>query len=508
MPTPPVLIAHLFHEGHCFNPVPTRASDFFTFRGAAMLEAAATSTGILGGIFSGLSAAGAQIIPSVSAKARPGGAVERGFFEAMAAEILVAAKVAQPHAVCLSLHGAMLVEGILDPEGELLARLRAALPKQAVIAIGLDLHAYCTPAMLACADIVTACKHNPHSDLFETGERVAGMALAALAGELRPVTAAVRLPFMSRGRVETAEGPLFDMHERARRWLARAPAIRDYSILNTHSFVNAPGIGQVILAIADADAAPATEAVRDIGEAYWALRGEFVGHWPDFDAVLDRVLAEPEGRPFVMGDRGDNVLAGAPGDQNVLLARALERDVPIRMALPMTDPEAVASCQAAGTGAEITLGIGGWVTPGVAPLQVTGMVEQLGDGRFVNTGAYMRGQPSQLGATACLRIGRHRVLLTSEAGLTQDPAAFESQGIRVADHDLLVAKSFYHFKLSFEGVATPIQADTPGLSSFRPFEQPYTLARPFWPLDEIDLDRVRVTLFDHRDRGRRVVREL
>jgi hypothetical protein len=40
MPRPRVLVAHLFHEGHCFNPTLTRAADFFVFEGRAMLEAA------------------------------------------------------------------------------------------------------------------------------------------------------------------------------------------------------------------------------------------------------------------------------------------------------------------------------------------------------------------------------------------------------------------------------------------------------------------------------------
>jgi microcystin degradation protein MlrC len=500
-----VLIAHLFHEGHCFNPIPTREADFFVFCGAAMLDAAREGTGILGGIFAGLVQAGATIIPTVSAKARPGGPTERPFYEAMKSAIVETARAETPDAVCLSLHGAMLVDGISDPEGDLLAALRGALPAETVIAIGLDLHAYCTPTMLACADIVTACKNNPHSDLFATGERVAAMALDVLAGALRPRTACVRLPFMSRGKVETAWGPLLDMHDAARGWMAREMAIRDYSIFNNHSFINAPGIGQVLLAIAHDDATPAIAAVEAIGAEYWARRGEFVGDWPDFDGVLDRVIAEPASRPFVMGDRGDNVLAGAPGDQTALLARLLERNPEIRVALPMTDARAVDACRAAGVGACIDLAIGGWVTPGARPLPVNGVVEALGDGRFVNTGAYMRGQPSNLGDTAVLRIGRHAVLLMREPGLTQDPNAFESQGIRIADHDLLIAKSFYHFKLSFEGLATPIHADTPGLSSFRPFEQPYTVARPFWPLDDIVLERPRATLFDHADRAKRRV---
>src|SRR3546814_3273970 len=53
-------------------------------------------------------------------------------------------------------------------------------------------------------------------------------------------------------------------------------------------------------------------------------------------------------------------------------------------------------------------------------------------------------------------------------GPTQDPAAFESQGIDIAAQDFLVVKSGYHFKLSFAGIATPLMVETPGIARYRP----------------------------------------
>lgn len=502
MPRPRVLVAHLFHEGHCFNPTPTRAADFFVFQGDAMLEAARVSSGILGGIARALDAAGAEIIPTLSAKARPGGPVERGFYDDAKRRIVAAAEAEAPDAVCLSLHGAMLVEGLADPEGDLLAALRRAVGNAVPIAAGFDLHAYCSRAMLAAADIVTACKENPHSDLQTAGERTARLALDILAGRLRPVTAYVHLPFMSRGNSETATGPLKELHDLGRAWLARAPSLVDYSIFNTHSFVDAPAMGQVVLAIANADGAMAGAAATEIATRMWQARERFVMTWPDLDAVIDRVLSEPAGRPYVMGDKGDNVLAGAPGDGTALLWRLKERDADLRVALPVTDAPAVAAARAAGLGAAVSLEIGGRLTPGMRPYPLSGTVAHLGDGSFVNTGLYMRGQPLKLGPCAVIRSGNLSVLLTSEPGLTQDPAAFESNGIAIAEQDLVVAKSFFHFKLSFDGVATPIQADTPGMSRFAPTELPYAHGRPFWPADEVTLERIAPAVFDRSDRSR------
>src|SRR3546814_19566830 len=59
------------------------------------------------------------------------------------------------------------------------------------------------------------------------------------------------------------------------------------------------------------------------------------------------------------------------------------------------------------------------------------------------------------------------VILTSLPGPTQDPAAFESQGIDIAAQDFLVVKSGYHFKLSFDGIATPLMVETTGIARYR-----------------------------------------
>src|SRR3546814_11456230 len=83
-------------------------------------------------------------------------------------------------------------------------------------------------------------------------------------------------------------------------------------------------------------------------------------------------------------------------------------------------------------------------------------------------GPYQAGEVASLGATAVVRVGSLSVILTSLPGPTQDPAAFESQGIDIAPQDFLVVKSGYHFKLSFDGIATPLMVETHGTARYRP----------------------------------------
>lgn len=483
---PRLLVGQLWQESHSFNPQPTGERDFAIEAGAGLLAANRAAGSALGGILRAGEAAGVDWLPVLAARARPGGPVEESLFADFLSAFVEAARRERPDAVCLELHGALLTTARDDPEGDLLAALREALGPAVPVAAALDLHADLTPAMAQAADILVAYKTNPHADMAETGRKATALLLERLAGRLAPLRALVKLPFLTRGNDETDRGPLKALHAEARRLVEANPALRDLSITNINPFVDAPGAGQAVLATADGDAESARSAALAIAGRLWAERDAFAERLPSVEAALRRAEAEPAARPFVLGDQGDRVLAGAPGDSPAILRALLETAPSLRAALPIVDPAAVERCRAAGEGARAALTVGGTITPGFEPLAVEGRVERLGDGRFVNRGPYMAGVPVELGPTAVLAVGRCRILLTSRAGLVQDPEAYESHGIRLADLDLLVAKSANHYKLSFAGLATPVTVDSPGLSRFAPQELSFAKARPLHPLDAVD----------------------
>lgn len=480
-----VLVGQLWQESHDFNPAPTRLSDFAVERGALMLSANAEAGSTLGGILRELRRAGVEMVPTLAARARPGGRVERAVYEGFGDEMLAAARAAMPlDAVVFELHGSMTAEGYDDPEGDLMARMREVVGPGPVLAVGLDLHGYVTDALLGACDIVTACKEHPHADVVQAGERAARLALETLAGRIRPATTMIKLPMLLKGGSETHERPLWDLHEMARAALAAHPRLLDYSIFNLHSFLDVPDMGQAVIAIADADQALADGVAVEIARPFWAWRERFRHRLPEMDEALDQVMAETTSRPFVLSDRGDRVLAGAPGDGLLLLERLRARNLPLRGAFPVTDPETAASAIEAGPGAIIERGVGGGITPSYAPLKLRLKVLRTDPiGEFVQKGPYQAGQRSTLGPCAVLEDDRGNVILaTTAAGMTQDPAAFTSQGIAIGDFDFVVSKSGNHFKLSFDGVATPIVVDTPGLSAFKPGFFPYSKSC-FWPED-------------------------
>lgn len=494
-----VLIGRIFHESHSFNPRPSDEASFRVARGGWLLAGLENSTSILAGIVRRLVAHGHVAVPAVSAVAAPGGPVTDACYRALKAELIAAAEAEACDAIALELHGAMATETLADAEGDLLSDLRAAVGPDVPVGIGLDLHAHVTPAMLAAVDICIACKQNPHADLFQCGEQVADCLHAMLEGRLRPVTSLVKVPMILTGSAETTCGPLAELHDRARAAVAATPALWDVSLLNVFPFADDAGMGQAVLTLTDGDAALGKRIAGSLAGLFWSWRERFVDDLPDIDTALDLVAADPRACPFAIADMGDRVLAGAPGDSTAILAAALAREDRLLGAIPVTDPEAAARAIAAGVGRRVTMAVGGGFTPGFTPLEITGDVVGVSDGRFTLKGPYQAGETASLGPTAVVRVGPLSVLLTSLPGPTQDPAAFESQGIDVAAQDFLVVKSGYHFKLSFEGIATPLIVETPGLARYRPGFFTWRRARVH-PAHPVAFDGPRATVFD---RGRR-----
>ncbi|MFY7961894.1 MAG: M81 family metallopeptidase [Elsteraceae bacterium] len=483
-----ILVGQLWHESHAFNPKPTPAQAFTLYRGAAVLTAQGGAGSTLGGIIRRLRALGHTPVPTIAAQAPPSGRVDHGFYVQLKAAILERARVADFSAVAFELHGAMMTTELADAEGDLLSGLRALVGADMPIGVGLDLHGHLTPAMLSAADFCVACKQNPHADVVEAGERVAHCVSDMLAGRLKPVTAMVKAPLVLAGKAETVDEPLAGIFADARWAEITENAVRDVSIFTAYPFVDDEGLGQAVLAMTDGAPDLAVSIAEEIAADIWRLRDEFRDDFPDIAQALSQIAENPEKRPYALSDMGDRVLSGAPGDSNAILAEALRRG-DLKGAIPITDPEAAAKAIAAGVGAELTLDVGGGMTPGFSPITVEGRVVAVSKGEFIMKGPYQAGQKTMMGPTAVFAVGGLSLLLTSLPAFSQDPNAFLSQGVDIASQDFVVVKSGNHFKLCFEGVATPLVARSPGIGSYQKGFFPYQKARfhPEHPIHEPDL---------------------
>ena len=114
-----------------------------------MLGANANADSVLGGILRTLEARGCAAVPTLAARARPGGRVEDAAYATLRAGILDAARAGGFDAIALCLHGCMQTASLDSAEADLLAGLRAIVGPDMPIVAGFDLHAHAVPSCSA-----------------------------------------------------------------------------------------------------------------------------------------------------------------------------------------------------------------------------------------------------------------------------------------------------------------------------------------------------------------------
>lgn len=483
MSTRRILAGGIAQESHSFNPVPMGRSWFNIRAGRDAVEAARGSNSVLGGIVDAAEANGFEVIVPTMFRAQSGGPVEEPVFEEMRDIMCDAARRGDFDAIVLPLHGGMLTPSLDDPEGALIASLRSIVGDDLPLTSGFDLHAHVTPEILARCDLLAGYLTNPHGDQGRTGRRAFLAALGMLEGRLRPALAAVRLPMLTLGNDRTDEEPLLSLHARARMAVERGEAY-DVSIFNAQQFLDVRGLGQWVLAYGNG-AAPDGLAL-ELAQTLWDRRRELIGTYPPLDEYLNRAARGTE-RPLILGDQGDRVAGGSPGDGTYVLRALLAReDLPLS-AVPVADAEAVRACRAAGPGATVTLTVGGRYSTVAPPVTVTGEVLSEGSSaEVVYDGPADAGYRAMLGAYAVLRAGGVHVVLTDQPYSYLDPGYFRAMGIDPGRMGIVITRSGYHFTLNYAAIGDCVAVDSPGMTSYRVAELPFAKARPFFPLDEMD----------------------
>src|SRR5665648_132479 len=166
-----ILYGEFMHEVNSFSPVITTERDFradHLFYGEDVVKSAVEEDKQLAGFLDAVKKVGegsVKAIPVIQAKAMSGGPVDSLFFASVKKTILEAVrKQWRVDGIYLSMHGAMGVQGMFDPEGDILQTLRDSVGKDVAIAVTFDLHANVTKRRAGAADIIVGYHTNPHRD--------------------------------------------------------------------------------------------------------------------------------------------------------------------------------------------------------------------------------------------------------------------------------------------------------------------------------------------------------
>jgi len=489
---PRIAIAQISHETNAFSPLRTGMDDFAgrgLHFGPDILPAyRGTKTG-LGAFLEYLEKAQAEIVPTLSATAVPSGLVRRETYQAFKDRLLAELDKQQPvQGVLLALHGAMVVEGIPDAEGDLLQALRKGLGPGIPIVATLDLHANVTETMVNTATGLFGFDTNPHVDAYERGLEAAAFLFDVLQGKLRPVMALVKPPLMPPTiNMRTDEGPMVAIFQRARQWEAQ-PGVINVSVFGGFPFSDIAEAGFGVVALTDNDRSLAEKAAGDVATLAWTLRRQFLKPLVPAEEAVTRAMRAPAG-PVILADVADNPGGGGSGDTTHLLATLLKlgaQDVGFAL---IWDPEAVAKACAAGVGGEVTLRLGGKVEPAHGgPVDLTGRVKAISDGVFVNRGPMATGVEVRAGRSVLFASQGLEIIITERRVAPNDPEIFRHLGVEPAAKKILVLKSRGHFRAAFGPLAKEIiEVDCPGFASPNLSWFNYRhVRRPLFPLDEIE----------------------
>jgi microcystin degradation protein MlrC len=481
-------IARFSHEGNSFSPVPTGLPEFRRewYRGQ---EAEA--------VYRGTATEGGGAVAFLDTRpdwrgtflrmagATPAGPVTRDAFEAIVGEIVDDLRDGEWDAVFLSLHGAMLVDGMDLADAEIIRRVREAIGPDLPFGVSLDLHANLDPCIADLVTFAAGFNEHPHTDMKETAERVLHMLDRAVKGEIRPVGHIAKLDaILPSINMRTAEGPMAELEAFAR-GLEFDPRILDASPFGGFSYGDTVVAGAGALVFADGDRDLARSAAERVVEEFRRRLDRFYIALPGAEEGIARALRS-EQRPVAVIDSGDNPLSGGIADTPEMLRALLaaEPEVPVVVAF-FADPGMVERCHASGVGGAIDGCLGGRISRDFGtPVPFAGTVLRLTDGNYVNAGPMMHGLPMSLGRTAVIGVGQVSIIVTTACGSAHDPAFLALHGINIADIAVLCVKAKNHFRAAFTALCpVMIDIDAPGPAALEISRFPFRLAPPtLYPL--------------------------
>jgi microcystin degradation protein MlrC len=409
---------------------------------------------------------------------------------------IVAAADAGCDAMLLDLHGAMVTRSYEDGEGELLRRIREVAP-EIPIGVALDMHANLYPAMVEHATVIAGFQTYPHIDMDATGLRAGRALFRLLAGEVNPTMSWGNAPMLPHVmRQGTDDSPNKELQQRVAQMETEGALVASLFTGFPHADIHNAGLSVVV--VTDDDPALAERWRDELLDQAWQDRQAFVYQAEPLQQSVARAaslassLADGKG-PVLLLDHYDNTASGGTMDTTEVLAEILRQGLDDVAVFGFYDPAAVALMQVAGVGNQVTVSLGARQPMAALeiqskPLQLTGTVKLISDGRFPATVAMSRGLTMNMGTTAVLRVGGVEIVVISRHIEPFDPGCLRSVGIEPTARRFLMLKSRIHYRVGF----TPLVAAVVECAGVGVCTSDYSqvrfenVRRPIFPLDGIN----------------------
>ncbi len=465
-----IAIGGISHETSTFVKTPTTLKDFESgfglFRGQQIIDRFTGANICAGGFIEGGQKHGFEVVPLLWTFAYPSGLIVREAYELLKAEFLQRLKDEETSGgavdgVLLDLHGAMVVEGIDDGDGDFIGAVRNFIGPDRPLIVTQDLHGNHSQYRVDQADAIIGFDTYPHIDMAERGREAADLLVAMLRGEVRPVMALRQLPLFWNVICQvTDEPPMSELIRRVHDMESR-DGILSVTVATGFPWADVPDMGASVIVVADKDATLARSAADELGDWIWENRRR----WSCAPvSVLEAIRRGESGGkfPIVLADHADNTGGGSPGDSTEILRTFLELGLQDAVILYIVDPEVVEQAHTAGVGQKITVSVGGKSDPIQGPpVDMKVEVMALSDGDFTYDGPMYAGLTGNMGRSAWLRQDGISVVVVTAHEQPLGPAFARTLGIHCERMKYIAVKSAAHFRASFgrfAGVITNVDA--------------------------------------------------
>lgn len=458
------------------------------------------SPGCLAGFYDEMQGLGAWTpIPMIAAAVGASGPIDQPWFDAIVASMVASLRQALAQgpldAVFLSLHGAAIATVEPNPDGVLLAAVRAVVGDTAPILATLDLHGNVSSAMVKHADYLSAYLTNPHVDTHERGAECARALHDALASGARWHRAFVKLPFIppsvtqNTERKPGASTPYGDIIHFGQSLID--DDVKNVSVLSGFTLGDTPKAGMSVIVSARTHEG-ACAAARAVATQAWADRARYV---PKLTSLADATrmaldVGRDAGKPSLLfADVADNAGGGGRANTVWILKAFHEAGITGCTLAIFYDPALAAEAHRLGVGAAFHAQFNRDEThPLSGKFSAEATVAQLHDGEFIGRRGIAAGHAVSLGPCARLIVGGIQVIVVSVRQQAKDPVFMEALGVNIAAQRSLIVKSRGHFRAwadEFFPDQRIIEVDVPGLTTPVLKNVPYEhIPRPLYPLDD------------------------
>ena len=424
----------------------------------------------------------AEWIPTLRAHALPGGMVTREAYESLVAKTLKMLKENGPYdGLFFDIHGAMSVEGIPDPEGDFIMKVREVIGTSPIISTSMDLHGNVSERLARHSDLITCYRMAPHEDAMESKKRAVDNLLDRLESKKgKPSYKAwIPVPILLPGeKTSTRIEPGKSLYAKVGP-LTQQEGIIDAAIWIGYAWADEPRNHAVVMVTGD-DKQQVAEGAEMLAKSFWEVRDqfEFVAPVATLDESLEKALASTK-KPFMISDMGDNPTAGGAGDVtwtlNEILARPEFKSAngPSLIYASIPGPELVAKAIEAGVGAKIDGVAGAAIDSRYAPpVHLSGTITAIehGDRHAVTE--------------VVVKVGSVYVIVTKKRKPYHREKDFTHLGLNPKETDIVVVKIGYLVPELYDMRADWIMALTPGGVDQDLERLGYkNIKRPMFPLD-------------------------